>query len=582
MTKIMTSAQMSAVERAAIESGEVTGLELMEQAGQGVVDAIYEHWSDIELVNYRTGGSNSGLTLKNSRWAVILCGPGNNGGDGYVVARLLRGMGWAVSVLALGDPQKLPPDALSNYKRWQEIGSVSDLSRETFKDISNPSDGDGPDLYIDALFGTGIKRPITGVARQVLADLARQPETGAAARIVSIDAPSGLCLDSGRLLGHDGGYGTDTARFAGLTVAFDSPKLGHFLADGPALCGRLVVKDIGLGNWRHRILDREAVMLLDRPRDARASVANPAAVALPEKSNHQNSRRQAHKFSYGHALVLSGGSGQTGAARLAARGALRIGAGLVTLAVPPEAMTEVAQQVTAVMVRKIRDADDLSDLLHDRRLTALCLGPGLGLTDHCAALVRAALQAKRATVLDADALTLLARDAGLRDLLHESCVLTPHAGEFSRLFPSLYERWVNSHPYNADPGLAGVSNDSQTPEKMTGPAFSKVDAVREAAQQVGCTILLKGQDTVIAVPSGEIGIHASVYERAAPWLATAGSGDVLAGFITGLLAMGRSEFGAAATGAWMHAEAARSFGPGLVAEDLPEQVPRVLQNLSRI
>lgn len=582
MTKIMTSAQMRAVELAAIESGEVTGLELMERAGQGVVDAIYEHWSDIEQACQSAGGSSAGRDLKKARWALILCGPGNNGGDGYVVARLLRGMGWAVSVLAMGDPQKLPPDALTNYKRWKEIGSVSDLSRETFKDIANPSDGHGPDLYIDALFGTGIKRPVSGVARQVLADLARHAQIMADALIVSIDAPSGLCLDSGRLLGHDGGYGTDTARFAGLTVAFDSPKLGHFLADGPALCGRLVVKDIGLGNWRDRILDRGAVMLLDHPREVRSGVSNPAAVALPKKSNYQNSRRQAHKFSYGHALVLSGGSGQTGAARLAARGALRIGAGLVTLAVPPEAIAEVAQQVTAVMVRKIRDADDLSDLLQDRRLTTLCLGPGLGLTDHCAALVRAALQAKRATVLDADALTLLARDAGLQNLLHENCVLTPHAGEFSRLFPLLYQRWMAPKPPKANSDAAVVANSAEVHGAMTGPAFSKVDAVREAAQQIGCTVLLKGQDTVIAAPSGEIGIHAAVYERAAPWLATAGSGDVLAGLITGLLAMGRSEFGAAATGAWMHAEAARSFGPGLIAEDLPEQVPTILQNLSRI
>ena len=267
-----------------------------------------------------------------------------------------------------------------------------------------------------------------------------------------------------------------------------------------------------------------------------------------------------HKYAHGHALILSGGPGKTGAARLAARGALRIGAGLVTVGCPRTALTEVAAQTTAVMCRIVDGAPGLTELLEDDRLNVLGLGPGLGLGPDTQALVLAGLKAERPTVLDADALTRFERNPDvLFDALHEKCVLTPHAGEFKRLFPDIAEK--------LDAPAA------------TGAAYSKVDATREAAARAGCTVLFKGPDTVIADQTGRCSINSSADERAAPWLATAGSGDVLAGFITGLLARGFGPIEAAETAAWLHTECALSFGPGLIAEDLPEELPKIFRAL---
>lgn len=263
---------------------------------------------------------------------------------------------------------------------------------------------------------------------------------------------------------------------------------------------------------------------------------------------------QGHKYDHGHALVLSGGPGRTGAARLAARGALRIGAGAVTLAVPPAAQLEVAVQVTAVMLRRASDGPALTALLDQGRFTALCAGPGLGLDDRAAEVVAAALQAPR-LVLDADALTLLGREASLRNGLHAGCVLTPHGGEFERIAPD----------------LAKAARDD-APD-------AKARATRDAAQRFGCSVLLKGAETCIATPEGTVLRHRAVGERAAPWLATAGAGDVLAGFITGLMARGIAPPEAAALATWLHVETARRHGPGLIAEDLPELLPALLREL---
>lgn len=267
-----------------------------------------------------------------------------------------------------------------------------------------------------------------------------------------------------------------------------------------------------------------------------------------------------HKYNEGHALVLSGGHGKTGAARLAARGALRIGAGLVTVGSPRSAMFENAANLTAIMLQQIDGAHGVSELLEDRRFNAVCLGPGLGRGADTQAVVMAVLKEKRATVLDADALTRFElKPEALFDLLHENCVLTPHGGEFAKLFPDLAEK------LNAP--------------ATTGPAYSKVDATREAAKRAGCVVLFKGPDTVIAGPDGRCSVNSAHYERSAPWLATAGSGDVLAGFITGLMARGFGPMQAAETAAYIHVECALEFGPGLIAEDLPEQIPAVFRKL---
>ncbi|WP_171130108.1 MULTISPECIES: NAD(P)H-hydrate dehydratase [unclassified Ruegeria] len=559
MTEVLTAAQMRAVEQAAIDSGEVTGLALMERAGQGVVDAILEEWPAFNdpRVSLSTSPESSEPDKGDAFRAVVLCGPGNNGGDGFVVARLLFQLGWQLEVFLYGDPDKLPPDARVNYERWLEIGTVAPLPEGVWLPQC--------DLHVDALFGTGLTRPVPESISYSLSYLHKRHPPFVA---VSVDLPSGLCADSGRPIG--------VAGKADLTVTFHKAKCGHFLAEGPARCGNVRVADIGLPAPKFRSTDELVAYVSDPAREkmtgaqlkeyherqkaeARSLVRlidGPVSFGMRHADRKDN---DAHKYTHGHALILSGGSGQTGAARLAARGALRIGAGLVTLGVPPAAQMEVACQITALMMRRVEGAEGLAEALQDQRLNALCLGPGLGL-DRARALVPVALAAQRATVLDADALTAFGEDPDkLFDLLHPNCVLTPHGGEFARLFPDIAEK-LTSAP-------------------TVGPAYSKVDATREAARRAGCVVLFKGPDTVIADPDGRCAINAAMYERAAPWLATAGSGDVLAGFITGLLARGIAPQSAAETAAWLHEECARQFGPGLIAEDLPEQLPAVLRNL---
>jgi ADP-dependent NAD(P)H-hydrate dehydratase / NAD(P)H-hydrate epimerase len=569
MTELLTSEQMRAIEQAAIKSGSVTGLELMERAGQGVVEAIFEHWPAYETA---------------PQSVTVLCGPGNNGGDGFVVARLLQGKGWTVRVLLYGDPEKLPPDARTNYDIWCAQAKVETLSERTLRDLPST-------LYIDALFGTGLTRPLQGELFSVVRHLSGIDGDDFSHNLVAIDAPSGLCLDSGRVLVSDPYFGLSQPagvknsgsrgmtpfgdRFATLTVAFDAPKVGHFVGQGPTACGKLVIKDIGLKNWRcfEKIAaDRPAFIETENgPTGALRPVLQRLVSEAPLMSDCREFLRRApskflakhksgmHKFTHGHALVCTGGSGHTGAARLAARGALRIGAGLVTLGVPPAAQMEVANQITALMLQRIGGADQLADVLADQRINALCLGPGLGL-DRARKLVPVALSANRPCVLDADGLSAFAESPEtLFQMLHERCVLTPHGGEFARLFPDIAER------LHASP--------------TRGPAYSKVTAVQEAAERAGCTVLFKGADTVIAGPNGLCSVHSAHYDRVAPWLATAGSGDVLAGFITGLLARGVAPQQACETAAWVHVECALRFGPGLIAEDLPEQIPAVLKNL---
>ncbi|MCB1329689.1 MAG: NAD(P)H-hydrate dehydratase [Maritimibacter sp.] len=567
MAELLTSAQMRAIEGAAIASGAVTGLELMERAGQGVVDAVFAEWPDLAPdgwpgtsadANVACGGQGGGAAPappeyldqdEGGRRAVVLCGPGNNGGDGFVVARLLAGLGWAVDVFLYGDPEKLPPDARVNYERWCEIGGVEALAATAL------AAGAPADLYVDALFGTGLTRPLEGAAAEAASFLRRLPR-GDGDRVVSVDAPSGLCLDSGAPI-HRSETEVDWVA-ADLTVTFHVAKLGHVLRMGPAFCGRLAIADIGLNRQTQgralAALYGETPSGTDpRPRQVVLSVSVPTGALT--KRPHSG----AQKYTHGHALVLSGGPGRGGAARLAARAALRVGAGLVTLGCPHEAHAENAAQLTAVMLSEVDDGATLARLLADKRLNALVLGPGLGL-ERARDLVPVALEAGRATVLDADALTAFAHDpAHLFAMLHEACVLTPHGGEFARLFPD----------------IAATLAEPAT----RGPAYSKVDATRAAAQRAGCTVLFKGPDTVIAAPDGRASVNAAAYDRAAPWLATAGSGDVLAGMIAGLLARCFAPMEAAETAAWLHVEAARSFGPGLIAEDLPEELPKVFRAL---
>ncbi|GHE00265.1 bifunctional NAD(P)H-hydrate repair enzyme [Allgaiera indica] len=538
-TEVLTAAQMRAVEAVAVASGKVSAGELMERAGESVVAAILANWPALEAGDRR---------------AIVLCGPGNNGGDGFVVARLLRARGWTVAVYLYGAPERLPDPARAMYDRWCETGRVTPA--QAVADVGELATF-GADLFIDALFGIGLTRPIE-MAKSGLAlflKFSARWRQGGGPRTVSVDLPSGLCSDSGAVLGG--------AMMAALTVTFHAAKLGHLLthpapglAGGPLRCGQLVVADIGLPRADRQRLPPEARARLAA--DRRATVGcDPISPGLLAKPSWQ-----LHKYAHGHALVLAGGAGRGGAGRLAARAALRIGAGLVTLGCPTPALAENAAQLNAVMLRAIDGADDLARTLDDRRIGALCLGPGLGVGAGSRDLTRAALGARaagRATVLDADALTVFAETP--ETLFDATCgqrvVLTPHGGEFARLFPDISDRL-------------------QAPA-TAGPAYSRVDAARAAAARAGCVVLMKGPDTVIAAPDGRCSLHAALYERAAPWLATAGSGDVLAGLITGLLARGFEPMQAAETAAWLHVEAARRFGPGLIAEDLPEILPEVLR-----
>ena len=553
MTELLTSAQMRALEQAAIASGAVTGLQLMERAGAGVVEAVWAEWPELQ-----TGALH----------AVVLCGPGNNGGDGFVVARLLAGWGATVWTFLWGEPDRLPPDAKANHDAWAALGPVrrvavlSEIAPQVDALLTAALGQVGPLLVVDALFGIGLSRPVPRfdvIGRE--AWNAVFSGAGVELRTVAVDVPSGLCADSGRVLASPGaGWVPETALNTGLTVTFHRAKPGHYLADGPHNCGRLRVVDIGL---------RPAVPLIRAPLQL-IGEGGPGTGSVRKHSGH--------KFDHGHALVLSGPSGKGGAARLAARGALRIGAGLVTLGCPPAAVAENAARLDAVMLTAVAGGAALAEVLADPRINAVCIGPGLPVNPRGVELVAAVLSSggrglhqpsqgggfhppdkTRKVVLDAGALSLLAREPALMAALHPGCVLTPHGGEFARLFPDIAER------------LSAPAKD--------GPAYSKVDATRDASARAGCVVLLKGADTVIAEPGGQAAINDGVYLRAAPWLATAGSGDVLAGFITGLLARGFAPFRAACIAAWLHVEAARSFGPGLIAEDLPGELPKVFRAL---
>ncbi|MBK4215751.1 NAD(P)H-hydrate dehydratase [Paracoccus caeni] len=511
-TEILSCAQMRAIESAAMASGEVTGLELMERAGRAVAGQIRLRWPKPGRVT-------------------VLCGPGNNGGDGYVVARRLHRAGWRVRVLGLENTPG--PDAAKMKRLWQEIGPILPLEANLL-----PTAPD--DLIVDAIFGIGLTRPPEDAIAALLTQLADVTNP-----LVAIDCPSGLCLDSGRFL-------SQIAPRAVLTITFDSLKTGHLIDAGLEHCGKVIVADIGLSHWRrYRQATRPDGKDVTLPRRITSHHLRISDLD-PDTMQQLGKQSSAHKFSHGHALIISGMA--PGAARLSARAALRVGAGLVTLC-PEEPPLDIPTPPDALMRRWLDEPEDMAHALQDTRVTALCIGPGCGI-DRAAALLPPALAARGPCVLDADALSAIAIDPNLWDALHDGCVLTPHGGEFARLFPDLTRR------------LSDIP--------ATGPAWSRLDAAQEAAARSGTCLLLKGRDTIIAAPFEQARIVTSLDT---PWLATAGAGDVLAGIITGLLARGFNPFDAASLGALIHAQAARLFGPGLIADDLPDMIPQVFRQM---
>jgi hydroxyethylthiazole kinase-like uncharacterized protein yjeF len=484
--ELLTVAEMGAADRAAIAAG-VAEATLMENAGRAVAVAIVARFAP--------------------RPTAVLCGPGNNGGDGFVAATALAQRGWPVTLAAALPPAEYRGAAGLHAARWQ--GPVTALEPDAL---------DGAELVIDGLFGAGLNRPVDGAPAALLRAAQRR-----ALPVVAIDVPSGVHGDTGAVHG--------VAVPARLTVTFFRAKPGHYLMPGRALRGELVIADIGIPA---RVLDVIRPQIrLNAPALWRARVPRP--------------KPDGHKYDRGHLLVIGGA--MTGAARLVARGGRRIGAGLVSIACAPAVAAIYAADQPGTIVRPVpglggRSDDGLTTLLADRRFNALVIGPGAGVAAATRRLVETVLAAGRASVLDADGLTAFAGASDrLAAALAGPTVLTPHDGEFARLFPEL--------------------------------AGARLERARVAARAIGATVLLKGPDTVIAHPDGSAAINAN----APPELATAGAGDVLAGFIGGLLAQRMAPFAAAAAAAWLHGAAASQVGRGLIAEDLPETLPAVLRTL---
>jgi ADP-dependent NAD(P)H-hydrate dehydratase / NAD(P)H-hydrate epimerase len=489
--ELLTPEEMSTADRQTISAG-TPGISLMERAGHAVAEAV------------------SRLAAAGARVAV-LAGPGNNGGDGFVAATALAEDGYSVKVGLLGSRNKLRGDAAIAAKNWS--GAVDDLTPAILKDA---------DVIVDALFGAGLDRPIEGTAASVIAAV-NESNTP----VVAVDLPSGINGRDGNVLGF--------AIRALETVTFFRRKPGHVLLPGRTHAGRVSVVDIGIDANVLQAIRPNA--LLNTPDLWRGQFPMPGT--------------DGHKYDRGHTIVVSGPMTHTGAARLAARGALRIGSGLVTVAAPREALAVHASHLTAIMLLQMDGAVDLSEILQDERRNSVVMGPALGIGDPTKALVKAALERDPAVVLDADALISFAeKPAELFEVLGQRTaptVLTPHAGEFARLFPDL----------------------ARNP--------SKLERARAASSQAGAIVVLKGPDTVVAAPDGLVAIA----DNAPPDLATAGSGDVLAGIIGGLLAQGMSDFDAAAAGVWMHGAAATAAGRGLIAEDLPEALPDALGQINK-
>jgi NAD(P)H-hydrate epimerase len=479
---LLTCSEMAVADSTTIAGG-ISGHDLMEAAGEAVALAVLERYRRQPVV--------------------VLCGPGNNGGDGFVAARRLVAAGWPVKLASHGPTRNLKGDAAWAADRW--TGEVALLSPDLIQDGS---------IVIDALFGAGLGRPIEGTAA---ACIARMNECRC--HVVAVDVPSGLHGDTGQILG--------AAPAAELTVTFFRAKPGHYSANGLRLCGELIVADIGISD---SVLDKISPRLWRNDPALWSKALRPAT-------------RDDNKYRRGH-LTIVGGAAATGAARLAALAARRAGAGLVTIASPGPAASIYRAAEPGNLVVEIDTGDAFSKLIADERRNAFAVGPGSGLNDRTRDAVLAALGTGRPVVLDADATTVFADDPDrLFKAIRGPVLMTPHEGEFRRLFPRLAD-------------LPG-----------------KVARTREAAALSGATVLLKGPDTVVAGPDG----RASVNVHAAAGLATAGSGDVLAGVAAAFLAQGLTPLAAGAAAAWIHGEASLRFGgPGLIAEDLIDLLPKAL------
>jgi NAD(P)H-hydrate epimerase len=474
---------MAEADRLAMMAG-TPGTLLMQNAGEAVAREIKRRFTP--------------------RAVSVVCGPGNNGGDGFVAAAALAQSGWPVRVALLGDVETLRNDAQYHARRWR--GAIEPLSTAVTENA---------ELVVDALFGSGLNRRLDPKVSDVLAYVSRR-----ALPIVAVDIPSGILGDSGENIG---------AAPAVCTVTFMHKKPGHLLLPGRDACGDVVVADIGIPQ---QVLNSLGIDTWEN---------TPALWRSKLPQWHAN----INKYSRGHAL-LYGGYPMTGASRMAARAAARSGAGLTTIAVPEHAFAIYAAALTSIMALPLAQNEDFARLLADPRYTAFSIGPGAGVSDATRLRALDMLKTGKPVVIDADAISVFAsRPEELFQAIRGACVITPHEGEFKRIFH--------------------VSGD-------------KLARARHAARRSGAVVVLKGADTVIAAPDG----RAIINSNAPSTLATAGSGDVLGGFILGLLAQNMDAFPAAAAAVWLHGAAAAGYGAGLMAEDLPDLLPAVLRQLAQI
>jgi len=482
---------MIRAEKLAIENG-TSNLILMENAGNGVAEDVVKRFA-------------RGTKI------VVLCGPGRNGGDGFVAARRLRERGYHIRLALLGDKDKLPAEAKEMAKRWDE--TIEPMAPDCL---------DGAQVIVDAIFGSGLKDDVRDMPAKMVEDVTRR-----GLPVVAVDMPTGIDATSGQIRG--------TAFKAVSTVSFYRRKTGQVLFPGRTYCGDVTTVDIGI------------------PASVMKEVGPRAFSDQPDLwlKYFPRLKLTGHKYDRGHAVVVSGEMERTGAARLGARAALRMGAGVVSLATSKSAFYINAAQLTSIMVDAYDGTDSLAELLADPRITAALIGPGAGVSEETQMNVGAVLGSTVAAVIDADGLTAFEDDpsALFEQIKYREAptVLTPHAGEFSRVFPELVE----------EP--------------------STLDRARAAAELSGAVIVLKGADTVIAAPNGVAGL----VENAPPWLATAGSGDVLAGIITGLLAQGMDALDAAMAAGWVHSETANECGPGMISEDMSDTLPVIIKRLDQ-
>jgi hydroxyethylthiazole kinase-like uncharacterized protein yjeF len=482
---VLSAAEMREADRQAIAAG-IPAETLMENAGAEVANIVASRYKP--------------------RKTLVICGGGNNGGDGFVAARQLKQKGWDVSVAIVVAKESIGGDAQKAMMKWLAAGgSVTSFHGGMLDNVS---------LVLDAIFGVGIARPVEGMARQAIEQVALRRVA-----VVAIDLPSGVHADTGEIMG--------VAFAAECTVTFFRPKLGLFLVPGRAYAGEVLVAQIGIPD--SVLAQTPPRCMLNGPEQWLDLLPFPTLAT--------------HKYDRGHAVVVGGTIGFTGAAKLAANAALRAGAGLVSIAAGSAALPIYATSQTSVMVKPADTIAELELVAGDPRVKAILIGPGSGINDRTREQVLSLLAFNKPLVVDADAITVF-KDGPqkLFKALHPHCVLTPHDGEFARLFPT---------------------------------KGSKPERAIAAARQCGAIVLLKGSDTVIAHPKG----YAIINHNAPPWLATAGSGDVLGGIIAGLITQGMDSFLAACAGAWIHGDAAARLGFGMISEDLPWQIPATLSAL---